>query len=152
MPKATDALLRDHKMIRKLLEAYSLDNPRFDEIFKTTARVVKSHAWFEDEIFLPAFKAEPLLVKRFSDEIVQEHRDLDYLMVLLHKTPEGHPRERAALVRQFRAILETHLKKEEDALFPLAETILDSEGLNRLGAEMERRQDEVRKWVLENAF
>ena len=49
--------------------------------------------------------------------------------------------------KQFRSILETHLKKEEDGLFPTAERILDEEGLNNLGAEMERRKTEVRGLV-----
>jgi hemerythrin-like domain-containing protein len=47
-------------------------------------------------------------------------------------------------VLQLRVLLDTHFAKEEDGLFPLAERILDSEGLNNLGAEMERRKMEVR--------
>jgi hypothetical protein len=47
-------------------------------------------------------------------------------------------------VIQLNSILETHFRKEEDALFPLTERFLDSENLNRLGEEMTRRKLEVR--------
>ena len=147
MPKATDQLLKDHKLIRKTLEGFTLENPRFPHILKTLQRVVLGHAWLEDVIFLPALEAEPLLQKRFSQEISQEHKDLDFLLSLLRKTPLSKTLEIDLYSRQFRSILETHLKKEEDGLFPTAERILDEEGLNNLGREMERRKTEVRGLV-----
>src|SRR5580765_4949343 len=125
MTKATDALLADHKMIRKILQGFHPDSPRFQSIAKTLHRTVAGHAWFEDQIFLPAFKNEPLLQKRFVDEISDEHKDIDYFLNLVRKTnPQSKEFEFYSV--QFRSILETHFKKEEDALFPLAEKILDS--------------------------
>jgi hypothetical protein len=169
MPKATDALLKDHKMISKALSEFTLDNPRYPQLLKTVQRIVVAHAWFEDAIFLPAFEAEPLLERRFTAELYQEHKDIDHLLKALRKavlsrpTPSDKPgprlaptanrdgalaapREPAAeaLFLQFRTVLDTHFKKEEYALFPLAERILDDAGLNALGAEMERRKTEVR--------
>ena len=147
MPKATDALLKDHKMVRKILEQFSLDNPRFPEILKTLQRVVVGHAWFEDQIFFPAFEAEPLLQKRFLAEMYQEHKDIDHFLKLLRKMPPKRTLEMESLLLQFGALLDTHFKKEEDALFPITERILDEEGMNNLGAEMERRKTEVRGLV-----
>jgi len=144
MPKATDQLLKDHKMARKILEGLSADNPRFPEILKTLHRVLAAHAWFEDAVFLPAFEAEPLLEKRFVREIQDEHKDIEHFLKRLRKTPANRRTEQAALMVQFRSLLDTHFAKEEDALFPLAEKILDAEGMNRLGEEMERRKTEVR--------
>lgn len=143
MKKATDALISDHKMIRKLLDGLIPGNPRFPELAGTLERVVLSHACFEDEILLPAFKNEPRLEKRYLDELINEHKDIDYFIKLIRKNNpskewEGH-------LKQFRAILENHLRKEEDALFPLAEIVLDQEGLNHVSSEMERRQGEAQK-------
>jgi iron-sulfur cluster repair protein YtfE (RIC family) len=143
MKKATDSLLSDHKMIRKLLENWQPDNPRYREISKTLERVVLTHAWFEDVVFLPAFQNEPLLVKKYLDELYEEHKDIDYFLNLIRKTVG--PKELSAATKQFRAILENHLRKEEDALFPLAEIVLDNDGLNNLSAEMEKRQSEAQK-------
>ncbi len=132
-------------MIRKLLDGYRLDNPRFPEISKTLERVVLTHAWFEDEIFLPAFRNEPLLVKTYMDELYEEHKHIEFFAQLIRKTDAHASKELDAYTKQFRAILENHLKKEEDALFPLAEKILNSEGMHKLSAEMERRQQEASK-------
>ena len=72
--KATDVLLADHKMIRKIISELDWDHPRFETLSRTLHRIVVSHAWFEDEIFLPAFKSEPRLSRRFVDEIIQDKR------------------------------------------------------------------------------
>jgi hemerythrin-like domain-containing protein len=139
MVKATDALLADHRMIRKTMEGFQRDNPRFPKILQTLNRIVIAHAWFEDEIFLPALKAEPTL-DRLNREISEEHQDIAELF----RRAQRADKDQAGYVLQLRSILETHFQKEEDALFPLTEKILDSENLNRLGDEMQRRKTEVR--------
>lgn len=147
--KATDHLLNDHKLIRKILTDFSVDNPRYPSLFKTLARAVIGHAWFEDKIFLPAFQKESILQKRFIHEISQEHEDLDNLFSLIKSTPTKNKKELEAYNLQMRTILETHLKKEEDALFPLTELVLDNEGMNKLGNDMEKRKTEIRDVVSE---
>jgi len=145
--KATDALLKDHRLINKVLEQFTLDNPRFEKICLTLHRAVKAHAWFEDEIFLPAVEAEPLLFRRFTDEIYQEHKDIDALLKLLRKTPLANKKELEFYSQELRVLLSTHFRKEEDALFPLTERLLTEEGLIELGDEMKRRQTEVRQFL-----
>ena len=145
--KATDALLKDHLLINKILEQFSVDNPRFEKICLTLHRAVKAHSWFEDEIFLPAVEAEPLLFRRFTDQIYQEHKDIDALLKLIRKTPASGKKELEFYSQELRVLLSTHFKKEEDALFPLTERILTNEGLLELGEEMQRRQTEVRQFL-----
>jgi iron-sulfur cluster repair protein YtfE (RIC family) len=145
--KATDALLKDHLLINKILEQFTLDNPRFAKICLTLHRAVLAHAWFEDEIFLPAVEAEPLLFRRFTDEIRQEHKDIDALLKLLRKTSAANRQELEFYSQELRVLLSTHFKKEEDALFPLSERLLSEEGLLELGEEMKRRQTEVRQFL-----
>lgn len=142
--KATDKLLADHRLIRKIMEGFHIDNPRLSAILKTLQRAVVGHAWFEDEIFLPVFKAEPLLERRFVQEMIQEHQDLDHLLRRLSEAKTNQLKELDSLMLQTQVLLSTHFSKEEEGLFPLAERILDSEGLNRIGAEMERRKTEIR--------
>src|ERR1019366_1208917 len=115
--KATDALLKDHRLINKILEQFSIDNPRFEKICRTLHRAVLAHSWFEDEIFLPAVEAEPLIFRRFTEEIYQEHKDIDALLKLLRKTPIGNKKELLFYSQELRVLLSTHFKKEEDALF-----------------------------------
>jgi hemerythrin-like domain-containing protein len=143
--KATDALLKDHQLVRKVLEQFQLDHPRFEHICRTLHRAVKAHAWFEDEIFLPAVKHEPLFFDRFMAEIEEEHKDIDRLLQLVRTTSIADRRALEAYALQARTLLDTHFAKEEDALFPLADRLLTEEGLNQLGEEMKKRQAEVRQ-------
>jgi hypothetical protein len=143
MVKATTALLSDHHMIRKTMEGFALDNPRFPTLLNTLNRIVIAHAWFEDEIFLPALQREPLL-DRLNREISEEHQDIAILFERAQAAIRSPARDQEIHILQLRSILDTHFRKEEDALFPLAERILDSEGLNHLGDEMTRRKTEVR--------
>jgi len=145
--KVTDALLTDHRLINKVLEGFQVENPRFGPIAKTLHRAVKAHAWFEDEIFLPALEAEPFIFKRFTSEIYQEHQDIDHLLTQIRKTPLARLDEVESLAKQLRVLLSTHFHKEEDALFPIAEKVLSDEGLLELGREMKRRQTEVRSII-----
>jgi len=145
--KATDALLKDHRMVRKLLENWEANHPRFAELTQTLQRTLLAHAWFEDQIFLPAVAAEPLIFQRFETEIVQEHADIDTLLKLLRKLRPDQLKERACYALQLRVLLDTHFKKEEDALFPLAEKLLTEEGLLALGQEMHDRREEVRRFI-----
>lgn len=142
MPKATDELLKDHKMIRKIMTEWKTGNPRFAQIHQTLARVTLAHARFEDQIFFPAMEAEPVFARRFLEELYQEHKDIDVLLKLISKTPTEKQPDLDYYAWQLKTVLETHFMKEEDALFPICEKILDEEGLNNLGAEMRRRQHE----------
>ena len=145
MSTAIEQLLKDHKMIRKILDGFRTDNPRFPDILKTLQRVVLGHAWFEDEFLLPALKARPLVFKPFWTEIGQEHEDIAALLGLLRKTNPKESGPLKARVLTLRSLLETHFAKEEDALFPLAETVLSQEGLVEMAGAMERRKQDVLK-------
>lgn len=142
--KATDALLTDHKMIRKVLSELRLDDPRFSKVLETSRRIILSHAWFEDVLFLPAIEKSPLLARQFTDEIYREHKDLEALLSLVGTTPASDGSARSGFLMQFKALMESHLNKEEHALFPMAERILDSEGLNKIGDQMRLRAAESR--------
>jgi hemerythrin superfamily protein len=144
MPTATEQLLKDHKMIRKILESFDVDNPRFPEILKTLQRVVVGHAWFEDEFFMPAVKSRPLIFQPFWAEVSTEHEDIGGLLALLRKTGLKEKKTLEARVITLRSLLETHFAKEEEVLFPLAEQSMSRESLEKLGAIMERRKEEVR--------
>lgn len=144
MATATGELLKDHKMIRKLLGDLRVDNPRVAEIAATLQRVTLAHAWFEDEFLMPLLKGSPLIPELFWKEITQEHNDIARLLELLRGTPPDPREEWEVRVLSLRTILETHFTKEEAALFPLAEKVIGVQGLTDLAAGMERRKSEVR--------
>lgn len=144
MTTATEALLKDHKMIRKILEEFQVENPRFPEILKTLQRVVQAHAWFEDEFLMPVLKGAPEIAKPFWQEITQEHNDIAVLLELLRETPLQHKADLENRALTLRSILEAHFDKEEKALFPLAEKTVGMDGLKDIALKMEHRKSEVR--------
>lgn len=144
MATATGELLKDHKMIRKLLGDLRVDNPRVAEIAATLQRVTLAHAWFEDEFLMPLLKGSPLIPELFWQEITQEHNDIARLLELLRGTPPDPREEWEVRVLSLRTLLETHFTKEEAALFPLAEKVIGVQGSTDLAARMERRKSEVR--------
>jgi len=96
---------------------------------------------------MPALKARPLVFKPFWAEIGQEHEDIAGLLALLRKTSSKDQRLLKARVLTLRSLLESHFAKEEDALFPLAETVISQEGLVKIAGAMERRKQDVLKQI-----
>jgi len=144
MGKATEELIKTHRVVEKVLKQFEPGEPRFAEIRKTLERTVLAHGWLQDELLLPALKGKPLIEQRFLQQIVEEHRDLEHLLKLLHNISLEAKEEVQALVVQIRAILDAHMAKESAALYPLTEKVVDDSTLRRLGADMERRKTEVR--------
>jgi len=143
MLNAVDALLADHKMINKLLGQLHRENNRLGIVSQTISRVVKAHAWFEDNVFFPAFEGKELLDEKFVGELTAEHKDIEHLLGLLGKTPIGEKELWESRNLQFKTLMKSHFLKEEEAIFPLAAQILPQTELHRLGEEMQRRQAEV---------
>ena len=145
--KATEELTHTHDVVRKVLEIFTPANPRFQESIKTLQRTVEAHAWLQDEIFIPALKGQPLIQINFLAELAQEHKDLDQMIRQLLKTPPEQKKAVESFVLQIRTLIAAHVKKEQDALYPLAEQVLDTATLNKLRDEMERRKLEVREVI-----
>src|ERR1035438_4621319 len=107
MGKATEELVKTHRLVEKLLEQFEPEKPRFSEVRKTLERAGLAHTWLQDELLLPVLKGKPLIERRFLEEIGEEHRDLEQLLkLLLNISPEAKE-EVQALVIQIRAILES---------------------------------------------
>lgn len=144
MGKATEELIKTHRLLEKLLEQFEPGKPRFAEVRKTLERAVQAHTWLQDELLLPVLKGKPLIERRFLEEIREEHRDLEHLLKLLLNISPDAKEEVQALVIQIRAILESHIDKEALGLYPLVEKVVDRSTLLRLGTDMDRRKTEVR--------
>jgi hemerythrin-like domain-containing protein len=148
MGKATEELIKTHRFVEKILEQFDPKEIRFPEIRSTLERAIVAHAWLQDEIFLPALKNKALIEERFLSEVTQEHQDLEYLLKRLAHTALDAQQGLDALVLQIRTLLDTHFQKEAQALYPLAEKVVDETTLRELGDEMERRKTEVRAAIL----
>jgi hemerythrin-like domain-containing protein len=144
MKRVTDELIKTHRLIKKLLQGFSIGHERFAEVIKTLRRAVAAHAWFEESVFHAVLRKNRVVDGRLMDQLVREHKDLDHLLNSLQKTPSSMKRALEAHTRQIRVILETHLEKERDALYPVAESVLDAKTMAKLAEKMESEKSNVR--------
>ena len=118
-----------------VLKASALDTRAADELM--------SHVLIEEEIFYPAVKAE-----RTEDillESLEEHLSLKRVLNDLIELPldDAHFEPKLHVLEEQ---TRHHHKEEEEHLFPKVKKLLSSERLERLGAEMaDRQQDLLRK-------
>ena len=157
--KITDRLIGDHRTFRKMLTDLDTiaDQPpnrretplliRLVELFKDHLML---HAWAEDTFYYPVIRqnlasAAPPLSVSYMDHLDQEHRTVDGYLDSLEKevkaaTPIPTWPQTYAL---FAKGLLSHMKREEDELFPLSEKLLGSETLEVISLELEKRRKEA---------
>jgi len=117
--RPTEALLRDHNMVRALAERYM--NSDSQEV-KTQAgkqilQAVHMHSRLEESVFYPAVRCiDESLVGHFE----HDHQKVDELLATLDgmSLADAHS---DALMRELIAALSAHIQEEENDLFPRIE-------------------------------
>jgi hemerythrin-like domain-containing protein len=145
--KATEMLREDHERVRSLFKEYEAAG---EEAYETKKRIVQQiameldvHAKLEEEIFYQAFRAaQEEQPKKVVRESFEEHK---IVKTLLGELAGMRPQDAQydAKVTVLMEGVEHHADEEERELFPAAEDIFGDEGLERLGAEMEDRKEEL---------
>ncbi len=160
--KITDRLVGDHKTFRKMLADIEVihKQPPVDRDAKKLIRIVELfkdhlmlHAWFEDQFYYPAIVKD---IERFSQgpitRVYVNHLDHE------HKTIDGYVDRLEVEVKSqppvstwpqthslFSHGLQSHMKKEEEELFPESERVLGASRLVELSDEIERHRSEAPK-------
>lgn len=145
--KATDMLREDHEKVRALFKQYEAAGENAfkekKEIVGQISRELDVHAKIEEEIFYQAFRNAPEEKgKKVVRESFEEHKIVKTLLgELAGMKPQDEQYDAKVTVLQ--EGVEHHADEEERELFPDAEELLGDEGLERLGAEMEDRKEEL---------
>jgi hemerythrin-like domain-containing protein len=145
--KATEMLREDHDRVRALFKEYEGAG---EEAYEAKKRIVQQlsmeldiHAKLEEEIFYQAFRTEQEEEpKKVVRESFEEHK---IVKTLLGELAAMRPQDAQydAKVTVLKEGVEHHADEEERELFPAAEDLFGDEGLERLGAEMEDRKEEL---------
>ena len=117
--RPVDALVRDHDMVRKLVEAYR--NSDSDAVRLNAAEqvlmLVETHSLLEEQVFYPAVReADPALIGSFE----QEHQKTDALLVALKEKSLNAP-DSFEMFEQMISLLMPHIDREETEFFPALE-------------------------------
>lgn len=160
--KITDRLVGDHKTFRKMLTTINeiKDAPAPSKDIKKLIRMVELfkdhliiHAWFEDEFYYPAvsqkidnFSGGPIN-RQYMAHLENEHKTIDGYVDKLEEEVKKDPivstwPQTFAL---FSLGLSSHMKKEEDELFPESEKVLGERTLIDLSNKIEKHRSEAPK-------
>lgn len=141
---ATKLLEEDHKRVRELFGRYedTRDRATKKRIVDDITRELTLHAKVEEEIFYPRFLKRRGDPQKMVRESFEEHKVVETLLAELSKIG---PRDEQfdAKVTVLQENVDHHAKEEERDLFPEAEKLLSKRELERMGAEMEDRKEEL---------
>lgn len=154
--KITDRFIGDHKTFRKMLfeigrmagePVGSLEAPRLVRLVEFFKDQLLLHTWAEDTFFYPAVrailpKAPAPFCLRTLEELEDQHQavetDLNHLELQVRRQPpQAHWPDTYA---HFFQAIQSHMKKEEEQLFPLSERILGAGGLEKLSQALEENR------------
>jgi hemerythrin-like domain-containing protein len=148
MPTVIDILRGDHRLILAgldLLERAAEQEAHSGLIaegwwavllgwFRTFAD--RSHHGREEAVLFPAMLRVGLPAEGGPVDVMLEEHDAGRVLVRAMAAAGGE--SRSALAGRFAALLRTHIDKEEEILFPMAESLLDEAELQGLRAGFEQ--------------
>lgn len=148
---AIDLLESQHRQLEKQFSALKKADAVRPEDFKAASDLLVTHITIEEQRFYPAVQAsrtEDILLESLEEHLSLK-RVLADMLALASDDPQFGPKLHV-LAEQ----LEHHHKEEEDHLFPKVKKLIDAEGREQLGADMQALADELehrapRKLVLD---
>lgn len=155
--KITDRLIGDHKTFLKMgkeiddisnLAASKREHKKLVRVVELFKDHLIIHAWFEDMFYYPAVRAGlqskdmPPLNAIYMDHLDHEHKTVDAYLDQLEREVKSSPLVHTwpQTFALFFHGLKSHMRREEDELFPLSEKLLGEARLHELSAEMEQQR------------
>ncbi|MFC0251362.1 hemerythrin domain-containing protein [Massilia consociata] len=117
--RPTEALLRDHNMVRKLSEKYlNSDSQEVKmQAGKQILQALHMHSRLEESVFYPAVRCiDESLIGHFE----QDHQHVDDLLATLDGMSLDNAQSEP-LMRELISAITTHIQEEENDLFPRIE-------------------------------
>lgn len=132
-------LTRDHREVEKLfrlVERAGDARIRRDFTHQLTTELVR-HSVAEAQYLYPAVREHVPDGDALADKGIADHAEAEELLKVLEGMDARDPRF-MAVFRQMGAIVESHMRAEEDELFPLLRRHADAEELRDLGTKVEQ--------------
>jgi len=142
--KATDLLIKQHRAVEDLFEQFedAEDAEEKREIFEKLAANLVGHDAIEREIFYPACEKE---LSEDDEDVLQEslveHGVVEFSLFRADENRNGEDFDKYVTV--LKEIVEHHVEEEESDLLPKANSEMEDERLEELGARMEKRFEQA---------
>jgi hemerythrin-like domain-containing protein len=147
MMNAIELLESQHREVEALFEKIEKAKSGRPKLLIELANSLAAHMAIEQDIFYPAVKEVD------SDLVNESYEEHSLAEVALKRLLATEPDDEAfdARVTALKELIEHHVEEEEKELFPSVEKVLEAKTLEKLGAVMEPRFDEVLKSGFEAA-
>jgi hemerythrin superfamily protein len=136
-PKATALLEKQHRKVERLFAAIDSANGNAKALVHELATDLLAHMVIEQKLFYPAALSikEDLVLEGYEEHVVSRFA--------LERLLSASPKERSfkAKAKTLKDIISSHVKEEEDDLFPKVEKAMSSDAQRDLGAKMKRLFD-----------
>ena len=128
------ALTAEHRMVQalfaKALKTSDTQTAQRDMLLFKIAHALTKHAVEEENVIYPAM-AGPRETDK--DHLVREHAEIKTFVYELKRTPSNDPGWRPVLM-EFRDYIDSHIREEEEEIFPAFRDSLSQEDNERLFA------------------
>lgn len=105
----------------------------------------------EERLVFPSLQQFLQPTQTIIDDLLREHRQME-TMVYQMKKEMDNPEELEKLLSSFGELLEKHIRREENELFPLFEDLVPEKIAIQVGQKLQQRQKELRKSELKVGF
>ena len=135
----------DHQKVLELFDRFeaALEEEAEDELEDIAHEIcdeLEIHAELEEEIFYPA-AAEHAELVTLVEQAQQEHDDVKAMIEEI-RAASADDGELEGLMQRLQEAVETHVREEENVMFPQAEELLEDR-LEELGERLARRKEEL---------
>ena|ERR1051326_3856386 len=143
--KAMLWLSKDHQRIQELFEKYRR-SPHIPQNGMRAAvedirRELALHLTIENEVFYAEVRNSSASKNTMElvDALIEEHQGIEKLLQEINYN-NGNEKQVETKLSRLIELVEAHIKKEEDELFPEAQAVLSKQRLEELGLDMEYRK------------
>lgn len=142
-PTITDMIRFDHSHVMVTFHQYTNDKPAAVKkaLAETICDAIDIHAKLEEEIFYPVMRGLTT-DKHVMDKSPTEHDEMRELIALLRQTDAANP-DHGRLLHELMRLVMHHVADEENVLLPQAETMIEKDRLQEMGARMTKRRLEL---------
>ena len=143
--KAMLWLSKDHQRIQELFEKYRqaphIPQNGMRAAVEDIRRELALHLTIENEVFYDEVRNSSASKNTMElvDALIEEHQGIEKLLQEINYN-NGNEKQVETKLSRLIELVEAHIKKEEDELFPEAQAVLSKQRLEELGLDMEYRK------------
>ena len=134
-----EILKSEHNLVRNNLKKVLDGNTIDQQVISQTANAALNHFTGEEKLVFPKFESMPE-TRRLTFALYEEHGVARKLISEIGSSSTADADKLLAKVKVLDDVVNAHFKDEEDAIFPKAQEMLDTQQLEDIGRRYKNKQ------------